>query len=180
MREVAWPTGPYPTDAVLAASADAAVIAVVSPNNPTGAVATSADLCTLALKASDALLLVDAAYAEFADDDLTQTALRLPNAVLVRTFSKAYGIAGLRVGYAIGAAPIIAALRAAGNPYPVATTALQHALRLLEPARERELAARVASTLTQGARSARCSLAAARLRAPAQATSSLSMFRTQR
>ncbi len=144
VREVAWPTGPYPTEAVLAASGDAAVIAVVSPNNPTGAVATGADLCALAAGAPDALLLVDAAYAEFADDDLTEAALRLPNAVVVRTFSKAYGIAGLRVGYAIAAAPIIAALRAAGNPYPVATAALQHALRLLEPARERELAARVA------------------------------------
>jgi len=61
---------------------------------------------------------VDAAYAEFADDDLSDVALAQPNAVLVRTFSKAWGLAGLRIGYAIAPSPAVAAwLRAAGSPF---------------------------------------------------------------
>ncbi|MEL6429972.1 MAG: aminotransferase class I/II-fold pyridoxal phosphate-dependent enzyme, partial [Planctomycetota bacterium] len=79
----------------------------------------------------NALIVVDAAYAEFADDNLTRASLELPNAVVLRTFSKAYGAASLRVGYALGRANVIAPLRAAGNPYPCASASLARAAELL-------------------------------------------------
>ena len=71
------------------------------------------------------------AYAEFADEDLSAPALELPNAVVLRTFSKAYGCAGLRVGYALGSRSVIEALRAAGNPYPCAGPSLEAAAQRL-------------------------------------------------
>lgn len=121
---VAWNGGvPFPTDDVLARiTARTAAVFVVTPNNPTGAVASAEDLrrISLALRRRDGssgTLIVDLAYTEFADVDLTSVALSLPNAVIVRTFSKAWGLAGLRVGYAAGPAGIINLLRASGNPY---------------------------------------------------------------
>lgn len=131
--EVPWEDGAaYPVDAVLAAvTPRTSLIAVVSPNNPTGAVASPEDLRMLSEAAPDALLIVDQAYAEFADGDLTAPALELPNAVVLRTMSKAYGCAGLRVGFALGRPEVIETLRAAGNPYPVSASALAAAaLRL--------------------------------------------------
>lgn len=123
--EVPWAEGPYPRRDVLAAIGPAtALIAVVSPNNPTGAVATADDLRALAAAAPGVLLLVDLAYVEFADADLTDIALGLPNAVVVRTMSKAWGMAGLRVGYALGPAPVLAWMRAAGLPYAVSRPSL--------------------------------------------------------
>ncbi|MFZ4576676.1 MAG: aminotransferase class I/II-fold pyridoxal phosphate-dependent enzyme, partial [Phycisphaerales bacterium] len=101
LREVRWEDTEFPVgEVVRAVSARTAMIAAVSPNNPTGAVVRAADLLTLSAAAPDALLLVDLAYTEFAEVDLTPVAVALPNAVVIRTFSKAYGLAGIRVGYA--------------------------------------------------------------------------------
>lgn len=120
MREVAWDDGPWPIEAVLAAAdANTTVVPVVSPNNPTGAVCAPDTLRALSAALPDAVLLVDLAYVEFADVDLMPVALSLPNAVAFRTLSKAYGMAGLRVGYAVGPADVIGWMKAAGNPYTV-------------------------------------------------------------
>lgn len=120
-----WQEGAYPVDEVIGAIDErTSMIAVVSPNNPTGAVATGDDLRRLSEAAPWAVLLVDLAYTEFADVDLTPAAISLPNAVVVRTFSKAFGMAGLRVGYAIGAPRLIGAMRASGGPYPVSALSL--------------------------------------------------------
>ena len=131
---VPWGDGaPYPVDEVLAAiTPRTSVVAVVSPNNPTGAVARAEDLRRIAAAAPGALLLVDQAYAEFAGEDLTSAALALENAVVLRTMSKAYGAAGLRVGFALGAPDLLAPLRAAGNPYPVAAPSLSAAAARLD------------------------------------------------
>jgi len=129
---VPWPRGDYPTDEVIARiGPDTRVVCVVSPNNPTGATASAEDLKKLSAAAPQALLLVDLAYTEFADRDLTSTALSLPNAVVVRSFSKAWGLAGLRVGYAAGPAEVIDCLRAAGGPYTVARPSLARAAERL-------------------------------------------------
>ncbi len=118
--EADWMGGAYPIEVVLGRTTEqTAMIAVVSPNNPTGSVARAEDLVRLSKRAPHALLLVDLAYAEFADEDLTAVALSLPNALVVRSFSKAWGLAGLRVGYAVGPPRVIQWLRAAGNPYSV-------------------------------------------------------------
>ena len=69
-------------------------------------------------------VVVDAAYTEFAEEDLTPFALQWKNAVVIRTLSKAWGLAGLRVGYALGSPEVIAWLRSAGAPYPVSGPSL--------------------------------------------------------
>ena len=75
--------------------------------------------------APSCLILVDLAYIEFADEDLTSCVLSLPNALLVRSLSKAWGLAGLRVGWAAGPAEVIGWLRAAGHPYAVSGPSLR-------------------------------------------------------
>lgn len=120
-----WMGGAFPINAVLGAVTERTrLVAVVSPNNPTGDVITRSELEQLSAALPGVLLMVDLAYTEFADDDLTAPALALPNAVIVRTFSKAYGLAGLRVGYAAGGEGTIDALRAAGGPFACSAVSL--------------------------------------------------------
>jgi len=122
---ITWLEGGLPVDAMIrAATPRTSFVAVVSPNNPTGLAATAADLARLSEAAPVALLAVDLAYAEFADEDLTRAVLALPNAVVFRTFSKALGLAGLRVGYAAGPRALVDLLRAAGHPYAVSSVSL--------------------------------------------------------
>ena len=121
IQELPWPRGAFPARAVVSAiTPRTALVAVVSPNNPTGAVATREDLEAVIDGRGDALVVVDQAYAEFGEADLTRVALERGGAVVLRTFSKAWGLAGLRVGYALGSASVLRVLRAAGNPYPAA------------------------------------------------------------
>ncbi len=132
---VDWPGGPFPTDAVAARLSDrTSMVAVVSPNNPTGAAIDAAGLERISSRAlsGGALVLADLAYTEFADEDLTPLALTLPNVVVVRTLSKAWGLAALRIGYALGPPEIIAWLRAAAGPYSVTGPSLAIARACLE------------------------------------------------
>lgn len=125
VRQIPWPSGALPVDELTAAAGTGpGLIAVVTPNNPTGLVATAAELLDLARRCADKLLVVDLAYAEFADVDPTQVLLAEPNVLVVRTLSKAWGLAAARVGYALGAVAVIDALRAAGSPYPTAAASL--------------------------------------------------------
>lgn len=131
--EVSWPGAAFPLEEAMEAIGPATrLVVVTSPNNPTGAVIREAELRQLAEQAPAALVLVDLAYAEFADEDLTAAALELPNAVVVRSLSKAWGLAGLRIGYAVGPAELIGWLRAAGGPYPVSSLSLEVARRVLD------------------------------------------------
>ena len=130
--EVPWPTGPYPLDEVLAAVTEAtAIVACVTPNNPTGAHATGEEVERLARALPGTLVLLDLAYAEFAEEDLMPRAVALDNVLVLRTFSKALGLAGLRVGYAVGSRAVIEPLRAAGGPYSVSALSLLLAERAL-------------------------------------------------
>jgi histidinol-phosphate aminotransferase len=132
LTRVPWPAGPFPIDGFLARlDQRPAVIAVVSPNNPTGGVACADDVRRLAAAAPEALVLLDHAYVEYADADLTPAVADCPNVLVVRTLSKAWGLAGCRVGYAIGRPNVVAALRAAGGPYTVAGPSLALALAQL-------------------------------------------------
>lgn len=140
VREVAWhPGAPFPTGEVVAATGPrTAIVAVVSPNNPTGGAATPSDLSAVseAALAASALVMLDHAYVEFADEDLTAAAVRMPNVVVFRTMSKAWGLAGLRVGYAVGPEPIISWLRAIGSPYAASGPALAIAAARLDAGHE--------------------------------------------
>jgi histidinol-phosphate aminotransferase len=132
--EVPWLAGPLPVDELIAAgSPRTAAVAIVTPNSPTGLVASAADLARLSAAFPTAALLVDLVYTEFADEDLTPAALALPNAVVTRSFSKAWGLAGLRVGWAAGPASVLGWMRAMGHPYAVSAPSL-----LLAEARWRE------------------------------------------
>src|SRR5688572_2040510 len=133
VASVPWQRGRFPIEAMLdRLDPGVGMIALVTPNNPTGEVATLDDLRRLASAAPHALVVLDHAYVEFADEDLTAAALELPNVVVVRTFSKAWGLAGCRVGYAVGPSPIIRALRAAGGPYSVSSASLAIAATLFD------------------------------------------------
>lgn len=135
--ELPWMTGPFPTSAITSAVSERVrAIAIVSPNNPTGSWAKPQDLCRVSAAAPNALLIVDAVYSEFSDEDLTDVALELPNVIVIRSFSKAQGLAGLRVGYAIGPSNLIDLLRAAGGPYPVSAISLAVASAHLQSSHE--------------------------------------------
>jgi len=130
---VPWRDGAFPLDAFLARrESGTAVVVVVSPNNPTGAVATLAQLRRLAAATPNALVVIDHVYVEYADEDMTPGVLDLPNVLVLRTFSKAWGLAGCRVGYAVGSPYVIGVLRAAGGPYSVAAPSIALALMQLE------------------------------------------------
>lgn len=131
------------------------VVMVCSPNNPTGPVVHRDELETfLDAVPSDVLVVLDEAYLEFvrdpeAPDGLAVYAQR-PNVVLLRTFSKAYGLAGLRVGYAVARPRLAAGIRAVSTPFGVSHVAQRAALASLA-ARE-ELLQRVEHLVADRAR----------------------------
>ena len=137
LAEIPWWDGAFPTEDILSSLWHrSATLFVVSPNNPTGNVITSADLNRLADAAE--LVVLDGAYMEFTDTDLTPEALELDNVVVLRTLSKAWGLAGLRVGYLLGPAEVVAEISAFGNPYPVSGPSQAIARTQLESSREME------------------------------------------
>jgi histidinol-phosphate aminotransferase len=116
--EVPWWTGPLPVSELVETIGDRTdAVFVVSPNNPTGSGAAEVDLLKVASEAP--FFVLDAAYVEFADFDPTPAMLEMGNVVVTRTMSKAYGLAGLRVGYLLGPADLVASIGSYGNPYPV-------------------------------------------------------------
>lgn len=144
--EVEWWRGELPVDELLArAGGDAGLVAVVSPSNPTGAVASRSAFEALVERLPRCLILLDQAYVDFCDPefDLTELALRFPNVILVRTFSKAWGGAGLRVGCAIGDPRVIDWLRRLGLPFPVSTPSIEAALKVVASGPEGERVANV-------------------------------------
>jgi len=140
LRPVPWVGAEWPRAEVLrAVDANTGIVAVVTPNNPTGAVASLADVLAVARAAPHALVMLDHAYIEFADaaHDLTAAVAELPNVLVVRTVSKAWGLAGLRVGYGVGHPELVAWLRACGAPYPVSGPSLTLAHAALESGDDR-------------------------------------------
>jgi histidinol-phosphate aminotransferase len=159
------PDGAHDLAAMVGAITDRTrLIIICTPNNPTGAVVSRHDFDDLMVAVPpDCLVVLDEAYAEFVRDDeaVNGDALvgRWPNLVIVRTFSKAFGLAGLRVGYAIGPTRILDAARATQIPLSVTgvaqaavLAALDHEPELLAEvdaiARQRESV--LASLLDQG------------------------------
>ncbi|MEM9165470.1 MAG: histidinol-phosphate transaminase [Planctomycetota bacterium] len=119
--EIPWADNDaYPALATIdaARTSNARLIALVTPNNPTGRAIDRAAIERV-VDATDTPVMLDLAYEEFGDDRLTDLALTSDRVVAIRTFSKAWGLAGLRVGYAVGTAESIAELRAAGGPFSV-------------------------------------------------------------
>jgi histidinol-phosphate aminotransferase len=115
----------FPVDNVLHRVTDATrLIAIANPNNPTGSAASLDDLLRVAEAAREAALLVDEAYFEFHGETLLNRWQEWPNIFVARTFSKAYGLAGLRVGVLMGHAQQMSMVRKVASPYNVNSVAL--------------------------------------------------------
>ena len=114
--------------------ARAALLYLCSPNNPTGHAFARADVLRL-FAGSDGLVLVDEAYADFANEDLVNEAVSSERAVVLRTFSKAWGMAGLRIGIAIGPAAVIREIEKSRGPYKVNAVAEEAALAMIRRGR---------------------------------------------
>ena len=113
------------------------MVLICTPNNPTGTVVGDSELeVFLEQVPSDVLVVIDEAYLEFVTAPDSPDALAIhrsrPNVAVLRTFSKAYGLAGLRVGYAVAHEPLAEALRKAAIPFGVNSLAQAAAVASLE------------------------------------------------
>src|SRR5215831_17294166 len=124
----AVPMGPnfeFPFAAVCdAITAHTRLIAIANPNNPTGTLAPVDQLLAIARYAPRAAVLIDEAYFEFSGSSILSERRENPNVFIARTFSKAYGLASLRVGALVGDADQMSALRRVCSPYNVNGVAL--------------------------------------------------------
>ena len=135
----------------------AKAVLICNPNNPTGTALAPEDLDGL-LSALPAhiLIILDEAYCDYDGTARTVAAspaprlARYPNLLILRTFSKAWGLAGLRAGYAMGAPDLIAAIHAVAPPFPLAGVALAAGLAALD--QPKVVAARVERSAAERAR----------------------------
>jgi histidinol-phosphate aminotransferase len=100
------------------------LIIVASPNNPTGAVVSRENLLAIAAAAPQAVLMVDEAYYHFDGASMMSDLATVPNLIVARTFSKAYGLANLRIGMLAGNAELLKYVRKVSSPYNVNGMAL--------------------------------------------------------
>ncbi len=110
---------------------DADICYLSSPNNPTGNQFPRDDIISI-LDSFDGLILIDEAYAEFARYSLKDLVNKYNNLIVLRTMSKAFGLAGLRLGYAISNPSLISIFNKIQYPYPVSSVAVNAALLVLE------------------------------------------------
>ena len=141
--------GSHDVDAMIAAINDRTRLVILNnPNNPTSA-ALSDEEARKVLDAvpSDVLVLIDEAYVQFNTAKGTADGMKLykeyPNVVVAQTFSKAYGLAGLRIGYAIAPADVVEGMRKVAVPFGVSQVAQVAALASLEDAASEEMKTRV-------------------------------------
>lgn len=124
-------------EAMLAAITPATrVVFIANPNNPTGTFLPGPELLAFIAKVpADVLVVLDEAYTEYLDDarryDSIAWLARFPNLLISRTFSKAYGLAGLRVGYGLGHPMVIDLLNRVRQPFNVSSIALAAAVAAL-------------------------------------------------
>ncbi|HEY2857677.1 MAG TPA: histidinol-phosphate transaminase [Terracidiphilus sp.] len=115
----------FPMDAILAAiTPKTKVIALANPNSPTGSVIMRDHIVTIAMRAPHALVLIDEAYFHFYGETVIDLLDSVPNLMVARTFSKAYGLAGLRVGVLAGVTEHMRWVRRVLSPYSVNSVAL--------------------------------------------------------
>jgi histidinol-phosphate aminotransferase len=139
-----------------AADKDAAVklVFLCSPNNPTGNRLDSAAILALAKSLEGrALVVVDEAYVEFADaPSLIPQIAGIPGLVVLRTLSKAYGLAGARCGALIAQAEVVALLRKVIQPYALSQLTIEAVFRALQPEGLQQAAAHIATLKRERAR----------------------------
>lgn len=132
------PDGSHDIDRIIAAVNDRTRLVILNnPNNPTSTSLSDGDARrVMETVPSDVIVLVDEAYFQFNTDPSTNVAMQLfheyPNVVVAHTFSKAYGLAGLRIGYAIGPADVIDGMQKVSLPFGVTDVAQTAALASLD------------------------------------------------
>lgn len=115
----------FPFEALLTAiTPRTKIIAIANPNSPSGSVATRAQIMEIARLAPQAILLVDEAYFHFHGETVIDLLGSIPNLMVARTFSKAYGLAGLRLGLLAGPSNLMGWVRRVLSPYSVNSLAL--------------------------------------------------------
>jgi histidinol-phosphate aminotransferase len=126
MDEVAYPDDlSYPLDAVRERlEAAPRLFFVCNPNNPTGTLVPPATILAMARSAPQTLVVVDELYAPFTGQSVLPASLELPNVVALHSLSKAAGLAGLRLGFAVGHPTIVDRLRRVTGPYDINTFAV--------------------------------------------------------
>jgi histidinol-phosphate aminotransferase len=100
------------------------IVAIANPNSPSGSVATREQILEIARRAPDAVVLVDEAYFHFFGETVMDLVGSVPNLMVARTFSKAYGLAGLRLGVLAGPVELMKWVRRVLSPYSVNSLAL--------------------------------------------------------
>ena len=125
-----------PAAVIAATTPEVKIVFLCSPNNPTGALLARSDVLQIAKALlGRAIVVVDEAYLEFAGTPSLLTEFsRLPNLVVLRTLSKAFGLAGVRCGVTLASPALIGVLQKIIAPYPVPTPVLQAALAAISPA----------------------------------------------
>lgn len=119
----------FPCQKILDAISDRTkLVTLASPNNPTGSIIEFSDIKKISHRLQNGILLLDTVYTDFADNDLAHRAHNLNNVVTLHSLSKSWGLAGLRIGYAIGPEHLIERLRQAGSPFPISCLSLQFVL----------------------------------------------------
>ena len=115
----------FPFERLLAAITECTkIIAIANPNSPAGSVATREQILEIAKRAPNAVLLIDEAYFHFYGETVLDLVGTVPNLVVARTFSKAYGLAGLRLGLLAADAGVVRWIRRVLSPYSVNSLAL--------------------------------------------------------
>jgi histidinol-phosphate aminotransferase len=128
-------TGDYDADADAFIASGAPVIYLCSPNNPTGTTLSRRSIERI-IENAPGVVILDEAYAEFADGDCLDLLPASERLVITRTMSKAFGLAGLRVGYAVGAPGLVREIEKSRGPYKVSSLAERAAIAALTEDRQ--------------------------------------------
>src|SRR5262249_36536761 len=138
----------FPIEKVLAAiGSQTKMIALATPNNPTGATVSSKNIVRILEAAPHAAILIDEAYFHFYGETVLGKIGKYPNLLVARTFSKAYGLAGLRIGVLTGSMEQLKMVRKVSSPYNVNEVAL---LCLPEALDDEDFIASYAAQIKQG------------------------------
>ncbi len=121
----------FPVDEVIAAARDAEIVWLCVPSNPIGNRPTEEAVAAV-IAATDGVVVLDAAYAQFSDDDWAPWVDRYHNLLVLHTMSKAYGLAGARVGYGLGHPDLIVALDGVRPPGSISSLSVDLAVAALE------------------------------------------------
>lgn len=135
VMRVAMPELRIDPDAVVKALKPDDLLFLCNPNNPTGEYLPRDALDVILARAErvDALAVLDEAYVDFVQDAFPAHTLALANLIILRSLTKSFAIPGIRIGYAISAAPIIAAMRAVQVPWSVSAVAQRVGAAVLGP-----------------------------------------------